>query len=131
MFIEETYIVITRVGNREVGAGLYEMMKFIMSNNYAEVIENNELSGHRMTELSDFVIGYEIKPMSEYVFELYSVDLPHSVVFEITDWCEENLKVYKRLIGTVIKSRIGMQRNFPIFEMDDEADAMAFKLRWM
>ena len=52
-------------------------------------------------------------------------------VYEIKDWCEENLQEFNMLIVDVVKNITGMPRKYPLIETPNEEDAFAFKMRWL
>lgn len=133
MFDENSYKIITKHYDRDnpwreatAGPG-YVLVKFI----YRKDVPDCRGKLGNVISWADYVIGYEVKPrFGDHVFELFDVDMISPVVGEIKNWCDENLREYNMLVGVVIKSRIGMPRKFPIFEMWHEDDAMAFKLVW-
>ncbi len=134
MFSEETHTVIERryKSGHMVGMSLpdYEMIKFVIRKEQSPLVEELEFE-MQLVDMADYIIGYKIAPSLKYVFELYEVDVTNPIVGEMQVWCKENLKEYKGFMVQVIKNRVGMPRSFPVFEMDDEIDATAFKLRWM
>ncbi len=136
MFSPTTHMTIERVYDGGFTAGVdlsvYDLVKFVVRNEYVELSDSRYGdSVYQLMTQADFVIGYRTAPSAKHVFELFEVDTNMPIVGEIQNWCAENLKEWGGFSAEVIKNRIGMPRQFPVFEMNDDVDATAFKLRWM